>query len=336
MIERSLFGQTITDVSAGHSRRSHTLFCLVFAVAYGAALASLPLYAFRDRHNYLIYAINAEAILHTYWNSGPLSFLANEPLWLVINFALSSLFSPETTMRMIIFLPAAVVAYITLRHDSRQFLWLLLFLFLPQVIKNHVIHLRQGLAVALFLAGWFSTQKMRRRFFMLSSPFIHSSLFFVLMLLACVGMARRLKLAADLRLVSFMAAGLSIGLSLAWLASLVGARQVDTYLFTAANISGIGFIFWFLMLLVMCLQKRPFLQRHAFEIGTVVFYLATYFFVEVTARIFESSLLLVLMAGLRLTGWNRFVFLSLLIAMGGLHWALQSGQPWLGFGMPAE
>jgi len=55
--------------------------------------------------------------------------------------------------------------------------------------------------------------------------------------------------------------------------------------------------------------------------------------IEVTARIFESGLLLVLLAGLSLTGWRRLTYLSAVLAFGGLSWILRVGQPAMGFGI---
>jgi hypothetical protein len=99
------------------------------------------------------------------------------------------------------------------------------------------------------------------------------------------------------------------------------------------DVSGLGFAFWFGVLGLMLMQGRNFLRKYVFETGLVGFYLATYWMIEVTARIFESGLLLVLLAGLSLTGWRRLTYLSAVLAFGGLSWILRVGQPAMGFGI---
>ncbi len=311
----------------------YRLFCGACASIFGAILAGLPLHVFLDRDNYLFYVVLSRDVLAGHLHAGLVAMLANEPVWLLVNAALSSVLAPETAMRAIIFFPAAVVAYLVLSRDPRHLIWLAAFLLLPQVLKNHVVHLRQGVAIAVFLAGWFSARRFWRATLLLAAPFIHASFFFVLILLICVNAAKRLRFSGGLRAAMFAFIGLSVGLGLAWLAALLGARQSLVYDFAAADISGLGFLFWLLVLGVMLAQGRNYAYRHAFEIGTVIFYLATYFFLEVTARIFESTMLLVLLAGLRLTGWRRAVFLALIVAYGALQWYLRSGRPWAGFGL---
>jgi hypothetical protein len=61
--------------------------------------------------------------------------------------------------------------------------------------------------------------------------------------------------------------------------------------------------------------------------------LGTYWLIEVTARIFESGLPLVLLAGLSLSGWRRVVFLFAVLGSGSLMWLMRLGQPAMGFGI---
>lgn len=311
----------------------YRLTVLALAVAYGLALAMLPMDAFLDRENYLVYAQSSDLTLAGYAASGWLRALANEPLWLLSNVVLSSFLAPEQVVRFFVFLPATTVAYLVLRTDPRQFLWLLLILLLPQVIKNHIIHLRQGVAIAVFLLGWNLTSSTWRRVLFLSTPFIHASFFFVLGLLALTHFAKKLRLAADLRMLTFIAAGVGVGVGLGWLAQILGARQVQEYEFVAAQVSGLGFFFWCLVLILFVMQGKRFMRDNAFALGAIAFYLGTYFLVGVTARIFESAMLIVLLAGLRLTGWRRPAFLSLVTAYGILVYWLRLDEPWLGFGV---
>ncbi|BBO73549.1 hypothetical protein DSCW_09660 [Desulfosarcina widdelii] len=66
--------------------------------------------------------------------------------------------------------------------------------------------------------------------------------------------------------------------------------------------------------------------------GTIFFYLATYFFVEVTGRLFESTVILALLAGLSLTDWLRNVFLFLVSMQSLFYYVSNIYQSWMGFG----
>lgn len=325
-----------SDAFVGRSpsaSRAYTAGIIVLALAYGFALASLPLEGFQDRSNYLTYAETAPLILFGYLQDGWLSVLANEPAWLAINAGLSLWLPPETIVRVLIFVSATTVAYTILRLGPQHFLWLLLFLLVPNVIKNYVIHLRQGIAIAVFMLGWQSSSRFWRAAFFAAAPLIHASYFFVLLLLALSRLTREFKFAADLRFLSFLISGLGTALTLGVLAQAVGARQAEVYEFTMDQISGVGFVFWFFILLIFMIDRREFLTRHSFAVGAIVFYLSSYFFVEVSGRIFESAILVVLLAGLDLRGWRRGIFVGAILSFSCASWIVRLSQPALGFGI---
>ena len=310
------------------ARKRNTGFVIVIALVYASALAGLPLMNFMDRLNYLTYARASLQILRSYAERGWNVVLANEPLWLVVNILLGRVISPENVLRTIIFVPAFVVSYLALRSNPRNMIWVILFLVVPQVLKNHITHLRQGLAIAVFLAGWFSRRRFPRLAFFAMTPFIHAGFFFTLGLLALTHVMRRLRLAADLRLIAFVSLGILTGVGLPWLAPYVGARQFQQYAFAPDDISGLAFLFWGGILALMLLQPRKYLREHAFEIGAILFYLALYPFAEISARVFENTTLLVMLAGLGLREPNRSLFLTCILAYAALTW----GQRLLGPG----
>jgi hypothetical protein len=313
--------------------RPYDLVAFAIAVVYGLILAGLPLEDFKDRINYLNYAQDSALVLAGRVASGWHTAFANEPLWLVINILLGAFLRPEQVVRLLIFLPATVVAYFVLCRRPRDFVWLFLFLLLPTVIKNHIIHIRQGLGIALFLVAWHIQRAGLRWAILALTPLIHASFFFVLMLMGIVSIASRLRLAADLRTVLVTTVALALGLTLGSIVGVVGARQGTEYQFDSAGVSGLGFSFWLIVLLIFALQGRQFMREHAFAASAITFYLGMYFFVEVTARVFESTLIFVLLAGLDLRGWLRFYFLSLVAIYGMLVYAMRIGEPWLGFGV---
>lgn len=305
----------------------------LLAIGYGAALSQIPAENFKDFSNYLIYAEYSWSRLLWFLDRGVLETLANEPVWLMINAALGALLPPEAVVRTIIFASSTLVAGNVFRAKPDKFVWLVLFLMLPNVLKNHLIHLRQGLAVAFFLWGWFSPHRFVRLALIALTPFIHASFFFVLLVFWVTQSMVRLRLGPDIRAFVLLAMGVSVAVALGWLAAALGARQANEYQFSMAEVSGLGFLFWLSVFALMSMNGRRFLREHAFETGLIVFYLATYWLVEVTGRIFESGLLLVLLAGLALNGWRKTVFLVAISVYGALMWLISIGQPAAGFGI---
>lgn len=319
-------------MSLGAFSRSKSIIFSLASLAYGIGLACLPIDVFKDRSNYLAYADQSVVILARYWSDGLLSSLANEPFWLFINAFLNLFFSSETTVRIIIGVSASISSFMVLKSNPRNVFWLLLFLFLPQIVVNYIVHLRQGVAISFFLIGWFSSSKSMRLIFMMLAPFIHASFFFVVMIFFLTNIFRKLHLASDVRNVFVMLFGILVSIFLSRIASMLGARQATVYEFSAADISGVGFVFWLIVLLLFSLQGRKFMWFNSFAVSVLVFYLSVYFLNVVSGRIFESALLIVLLAGLHLSGWRRQTFLTMIVSYGFFSYLLRLGHPWLGFG----
>lgn len=304
----------------------------LIALLYAAALAMLPLDVFKDRLNYLTYADQSDIILLRYWNDGLLSFLSNEPLWLATNILLRKILPPELVVRAIIFFSSFTVSWVAISRYSREVIWILLFLLLVQFIKNYIIHLRQGYAIAIFFLGWFAFRSRARWFFIGASPFIHSSFAFVILIMLSIHIFRLMRMDAYICVLLAGLSGLIVGASLPYIASVLGARQAGQYDFVSTDVSGLGFLYWSSVLILFLLSGSKFARNHVFSLSLIAFYLATYFQIEVTARIFESGLLLVLLSGLSLTGWRRNLFTSSMILYATLQYYQRIGLPYLGWG----
>jgi hypothetical protein len=311
----------------------YKLIAVFIALAYGAILSQIPAEHFKDFNNYLVYAEQSWFILLGRIESGVLATLSNEPVWLLINAVLGASLSSENVVRLLIFTSATMVSWVVLSNYPRHFGWLLVFLILPAVVKNHLIHLRQGLAIAFFLWAWFSPRHITRWLLMCITPFVHVSFFFVLPILWVAKSMTFIGFGAVLRTIVFVGMGIATGIGLAWLALLLGARQAEVYNLATIHVSGFGFAFWTIIFGIMFFEGRHFLREHVFAIGMIVFYLSTYWLIEVTARIFESGLLLVLLAGLMLSGWRRIGFLTAVLTFCVLTWLTRLSQPAMGFGI---
>lgn len=309
------------------------LLPLAFALLYAMVLTSLPLDAFLDRENYLSYAAYSDEILARYGAVHPVAVLANEPLWLLINIGLARLFGPETVLRILIFLPAVLVPWLLVRHNPRHAVWLILLMLMPQVLKNHVIHLRQGCGLAVFLLGYFFGSKWLRRGLMLAAGFIHSSFLFIVLIGGIVAAVDLFPLSPRLRIaLKLLCFGL-LGVSTGMVASALGARQAAQYADVQATFSGLGFLFWTGVLLMFLSAGRLVLQQNMTALAILSFYLATYFVLPVSARIFESGLFLVLIAGLNLPGWRRQIFLLQMFTYAVTQYVMSLDTDWLGWGV---
>ncbi|WP_134053895.1 EpsG family protein [Rheinheimera aquimaris] len=307
------------------------LVTLFISLIYAALLASAPMEGVMDRDNYLEMARVSPLIIARHAGNGMQSVLANEPVWLAINSALGFLFEDEVVVRIIVFFSAFIVSYLLLINNPKNFFWLLLILVFPQVMKNFVIHLRQGLAIAVFMLGWFSSGNKKRVFFIGLTPFIHSSFFIIIAILLGNWLLKKLRAAPDFKLLLYFTASLSLALLVTQVAALIGARQAKTTAVMEGAASGVGFLFWSAILVILLLQGRQFIHKYSVALGILIFYLASYFFTPIAGRVFESGVLLVLLAVLATTGWRRIMALTVLLAFNIALMLVQYSQPLMGF-----
>ena len=190
------------DLRLKNVTRNYTILVVFVAFLYGLFLSNLPIDGFKDRIGYLEYLDNSLIIFLRNFNQGFLSVISNEPIWLGFNIILGNLFTTETALRIIIGISATLTAYYVLKYDSKYFVLLLLFLFIPSVIKNYIIH-QVGSGCFTFLVGWFSTNKKLKDILISLTPFIHASFFFILMILGIDWVLKRINFAIDLKVIIF-------------------------------------------------------------------------------------------------------------------------------------
>lgn len=312
------------------------LLVLITAFLYAYLLIKLiPIDAVKDRGNYLDYASWPEVILFRRLDDGLLGLLFNEPIWLLINLFLSFFLIEENVVRTIIFFGSLTTSYLVLKYNYRYFIVLLFFLLIPQVLKNYVIHLRQGLALSFFLIGYLSTSKntLRNNFFIILSPLIHSSFFLIVFLIYLIKFLKRIKFNNSFKIWSIILFGIVSSFIIESVGKFTGARQATEYEFTSAEISGLAFLFWLVVFIIYTLQGRQFLKNHLLSISILIFYLTTYFFIPVTARILESGIVLVLLSSLSLTDWRKHAFIGLILFYTAYMVFSRIGSPYFGWGV---
>lgn len=312
------------------------LLVLITAFLYAYLLIKLiPIDAVKDRLNYLDYASWPEAILFSRLEGGLLGLLFNEPIWLLINLFLSFFLIEENVVRTIIFFGSLTTSYLVLKYNYRYFIVLLFFLLIPQVLKNYVIHLRQGLALSFFLIGYLSTSKntLKNNFFIFLSPLIHSSFFFIVFLIYLIKFLERIKFNNSFKIWSIILFGIVSSFIIESVGKFTGARQATQYEFSSADISGLAFLFWLVVFIIYTLQGRQFLKNNMLSISILIFYLTTYFFIPVTARVFESGIVLLLLSSLSLTDWRKHASFGLFLFYTAYTVFLRLGSPYFGWGV---
>lgn len=299
---------------------------------YGAnLLSSLPVEAFYDRENYVNYVLYAPIHFQELKDMGFLKALFNEPLWILLNYGLSLHLDTDEVIRCYVFFAFLVTSTLVLYKHPKQFLLVALFLLLPQIIKDYVVHLRQGVGLSLFLIGWYSTRKDIKWLFFLAAPLMHSSFFFIDLLMVTQILISWVGLNLFIRFVVYVAFVVALEVLGIWLADLFGARQGDRYSQSYAQTSGGGFVLWLAVLFIFFAQGRIFIKRNILSISVLIFYLFGYFILPPVARIFESGLMIILTSSLQLTGPRKFAFLLIFLFYFGAQWYVRFKMPLYGW-----
>lgn len=311
----------------------NSFFSILLAVAYGLLVSNYADSSFLDFGNYLNYAENASVIASRYVEAGLLTVLGNEPFWLFLNRLLSLYLSPTLTVRTIIFLSATTFSWLMIRHNFRHLIIVLALLFLPQIIKNYIIHIRQGTAIAIFLFGWYASKQNIRLSAFILAAMTHSSFFFVLALLFFNWCYIKLGFFLNLKQIYFGVVGILLGFSTSIVARAIGSRQAMEYSFEPPEVSGAGFALWFLILVTFNFDKKQHQNDCGLAYGILIFYVVNYWTLQMNARIFESGLAILLLAGLSLSGWRKPFFLCLVFSAGLVAWLSRLDNPALGFAL---
>lgn len=304
---------------------------LVFCSFYASFLSWAPDERFKDFENYLNYTDSSSFLFLSSYSKGVLEVLGNEPVWLFLNIFLSQFFESEYVVRSIIFLSSFFVSYFAIRSRPSSIFILCIFLLFPGFIKNYLIHLRQGAAIAVFMIGWGVANKGVKWTFILISPLVHSSFFFIVFLMIFNYFLKRQKFAFDFVVVINILAALFVGFGMGSAASILGARQASADDLSVSDGSGLGFILWLILLCVMATSGRNFVRKFYFQISIIIFYISTYWISSKSARIFESGVLLVFLTAIDLPGWRRSFFLGIIISVSIISWLSVIDSPGWGF-----
>src|SRR5699024_5963579 len=134
-------------------------------------------------------------------------------------------------------------SFLVIRNNFKYLPWVILILILPQVVKNNIVHLRQGLALSFFLIGWYSSNKKTKNIFFLISPLIHSSFFFFILILCISDILKKNNLSNGIRTIVVVIFSLILSVSVPIISIVLKARQAESYNYIGTPGSGIAFLF---------------------------------------------------------------------------------------------
>lgn len=295
---------------------------LFICVPYGVILFSLPANLILDRSNYLEYALSSEIILlDNYLSGGVISALFNEPLWLLINLALSLIFLPEQIVRIIILFSSIFFSYtLSKKLGAKNFLLVLLILLFPQVLQNYITHLRQGLALAIFMYGMLNAKKTK--FYVLLAALIHSSFYFILIFQLLETILVKMRLNFFLKVIAYFLSSILLIIIVDSVASLLGDRRGGQYSSDDINVSGLGWIFWLIFFFILLMRSYPLFKKPNGSLPIFIFYLTSYFSLAFVSRIFESILPYVFIGLKDLKSKYYYLLFGLLFSFCVAQWVL--------------
>lgn len=295
---------------------------LLVAFLYAIFLASVDIYSsiyfsdILDRANYIYYAEASKEVFAYYSNKSVFSAFVNEPLFLLINWFIT-LFTkdPEGTVRLLILFSAFQAAYLTLRNGG-NFAVGVVILLLPSIYGNYILSLRQGVALAFFLTGWFSKNKFYKFALIGLTPLIHTSFYISLFFMLFEWVIRKFTSRVYLNVAIFSIICIFAILLMPYVGAALGVRQAEGYASIGAGdikISGFGLIFWLLLLATFISQGKVFLSSKLFPTYCLIFYVLSYVLFPPFARTIQNHAILILISGFYLSGVNRNLFYSLVI-----------------------
>lgn len=279
-----------------------------------------------DRVSYMDYANYSDVTLGRYFKDGLGTVLANEPLFLVINIVLSSLFSSENVLRIIIFVSTLLALYSIGKKTSFNLWVLAFFVLIPQFNKNHIIHLRQGLALSVYLLA--INQKDYRIEWTLKilAALIHTSIVFIILFEILEMVMEKTKLKFKLEMILVSVFFLVFMNSFSILSLFIADRRFEEYAFsTATNASGLGFLLWFFVGIFFIVMTKKNHENKICFYG-IIFYLVSYYFVEFGARVFENVLPLIIIGMLNEENKRiRYLYILFLVSYGLVQWYTLGG-----------
>ena len=281
-----------------------------------------------DRESYFISFANTPDIIDR-MDFLSLPILFQEPLYRVIVYWLGIFFSPQSVALILIGISASLSIGVLYKARPDLLPLIILVFLLPQFMGKYIAHIRQGIAIAIFLVLYFYYKRS-----LITSCFIaglaHISFFIALPILFVIKITPKKRTYALLLTVGFFLSALFFFYQdiFRQLVFYLNIRQGQNYSFTSDNVSGLGFLYWFGIYIFFYMQKR-LSESRTLSMNIIGLYCASYLFVNFLSRLLESFLPMIF---IELKSLNTKVCYLALIFYLVVSWNGRLSSPLLGFG----
>lgn len=291
------------------------LICFCLGLVYVNFLSLLPNELFRDRNNYLIYASSAQDVISTY--PGILLFF-NEPVFLYFNYILGKIFPFEFIPHIFVYITTSVYFYFIASY-AKNFVTLLLgialSLFIPYILQNEVVALRQGVATALFMLAFFNFKDQKKIIASLFFCSLYHSIFFIFLFFYLLNFIFFKNMELYKKVIINFLWMFFFSLIAIVVAKFFGLRQGDEYTGnTQIGGSGGAFIVFLSTLLYLWFWgDRSNKRLYEFAILGIVIFLTAYFLTPIAGRMYNTIMPFVLILLLQRSRLQDIVYLLTLV-----------------------
>lgn len=258
-------------------------------------MTNIPVFILRDRKNYYNYALDTDIIFNRNLSGGIVTMLANEPLFLLLNFLFKDIVEPIYVPQIFSFFISLVLIYFFLKEIDgfiQKLLILLYSFFVPFLFHFQLVTIRQGLATAILIIVTMCTSNFKRWIlvaFILG--FIHSSFFLVFIFFVIMYLVRNKEYTSQI--LVYVISSLVFSMLILFVGNLLGARQVEEYGNESSSSSGLSFLLYACMLFIILSRGESFLKNYKYSglaIMGLTVYLSLYFISPFSGRLIISFL----------------------------------------------
>jgi hypothetical protein len=270
-----------------------------------------------DRVNYHSHVVSSLELFTASISFGFPIVLFLEPVFQLLIYLFSLFnFEPEFTIRLIVFLTLISFFYFLLVKAKVDLFWSIVVLLSPVVLANYVMTIRQGVASTIFLFGYFSNSKYKRNIMYILAPLTHYSFYFILPIFYLGSFVRRTNLNPKVIIGIFILASFLLSFFIISASKFLYIDKLQGYYDDQSVIKfGFGIIFWFIVLVLFFCEGAVFLKKWSFQTLVLSFYISSVSFFSPSSRILQAASILILVAGLSLTGIRNLMFKCLLVLL---------------------
>ena len=276
------------------TRQTALVMIFLIGLIYAAVLASLPNDLFKDRGSYLEHSFHGLVFVQDQLSNGLESFFFNEPVWFLYAFVVGSTLGAEFFVASTVFINSFILfVSLSLLVSRYRPGWISIIIVLiivasPELLKNQLVHLRQGFALSIYLVWLVLSSKNVSLKASIFCSLVHSSFFFLSFFIILFKLYRRYapKFSAAVFILASIPALVGLFSVVDIFAEAVGARQVGKESFH--EISGFGALFWLAYLFILTLRIDRLNEIVVFAALGLVVYLCGYFVFHEISRVFKN------------------------------------------------